>query len=38
MKCLNCGVFTLLCFCHHCAEELSEFSLGVRELEKDFKV
>ncbi|EAL0948299.1 ComF family protein, partial [Campylobacter coli] len=22
MKCLNCGVFTLLCFCHHCAEEL----------------
>ncbi|EAC1917765.1 ComF family protein, partial [Campylobacter coli] len=26
MKCLNCGVFTLLCFCHHCAEELSEFS------------
>ncbi|EAH5668652.1 ComF family protein, partial [Campylobacter coli] len=27
MKCLNCGVFTLLCFCHHCAEELSEFSL-----------
>ncbi|EAL4567343.1 ComF family protein, partial [Campylobacter coli] len=20
MKCLNCGVFTLLCFCHHCAE------------------
>ncbi|EAC2147271.1 ComF family protein, partial [Campylobacter coli] len=35
MKCLNCGVFTLLCFCHHCAEELSEFSLGVRELEKD---
>ncbi|EAC2164673.1 ComF family protein, partial [Campylobacter coli] len=21
MKCLNCGVFTLLCFCHHCAEE-----------------
>ncbi|EAI7850905.1 ComF family protein, partial [Campylobacter coli] len=24
MKCLNCGVFTLLCFCHHCAEELSE--------------
>ncbi|EAJ3177417.1 ComF family protein, partial [Campylobacter coli] len=23
MKCLNCGVFTLLCFCHHCAEELS---------------
>ncbi|EFB5671811.1 ComF family protein, partial [Campylobacter coli] len=25
MKCLNCGVFTLLCFCHHCAEELSEF-------------
>lgn len=38
MRCFNCGSFTLLDLCEHCIAELSEFSLGVRELENDFKV
>ncbi|MGH2327800.1 ComF family protein [Campylobacter taeniopygiae] len=38
MKCLNCGGFALLCFCNDCSQELSDFSLGVRILEDNFKV
>jgi len=38
LRCFNCKGFTLLGFCEHCLEELSEFSLGVRELEGGFKV
>lgn len=38
MKCFNCGSFALLDLCEHCIDELSEFSLGVRMLEGDFKV
>lgn len=38
MRCFNCHNFTLLSFCENCSEELAEFSLGVRELEKGFKV
>ncbi len=38
MKCVNCGGFTLLCFCDSCVKELEEFSLGIRELENGFKV
>lgn len=38
MKCVNCGGFTLLCFCDSCVKELEEFSLDIRELENGFKV
>lgn len=38
MRCFNCHSFSLLAFCDECVDELGEFSLGVRELEKGFKV
>ncbi|TBR81565.1 ComF family protein [Campylobacter novaezeelandiae] len=38
MKCFNCGEFTLLGFCDKCKNNLKEFSLGVRVLDKNFKV
>ncbi|HEB9939459.1 TPA: ComF family protein [Campylobacter jejuni] len=38
MRCINCGAFTLLCFCELCELEFSEFSLNVRKLDNNFKV
>ena len=38
MRCYNCHSFTLLAFCEDCEKQLSEFSLGIRELDKGFKV
>lgn len=38
MRCYNCHCFSLLSFCDACYQELSELSLGFRELEEGFKV
>lgn len=38
MRCFNCGSFALLDLCEECVDELGEFSLGIRNLEDDFKV
>ncbi|WP_257928678.1 transformation system, putative amidophosphoribosyltransferase CtsW [Campylobacter lari] len=38
MKCFNCHGFSFASFCPACKEELLEYSLGIRELEGNFKV
>lgn len=38
MRCFNCHEFSFASFCPACKEELLEYSLGIRELDKGFKV
>ncbi|MCV3549229.1 ComF family protein [Campylobacter sp. CNRCH_2013_0671h] len=38
MRCFNCHGFSFASFCSACKEELLEYSLGIRELEGNFKV
>ncbi|HEC1804372.1 TPA: ComF family protein, partial [Campylobacter lari] len=38
MRCFSCHGFSFASFCPACKEELLEYSLGIRELEGNFKV